>query len=172
MGQKLSRPQYAIDVEAMTMGLRIGAASMNVTEAEGIRPLAISLRATGTEPHSHTGKANPATAAAGICSASGRREIRANAEAGTKTPMNAAINAPTITSGTAWSSKELKMILKLVRAAPVMKPVAYKPTPSTATMSQTHNDHGGLRATLGAGMSTDCGATEIVVSAISNIFRN
>ena len=67
----------------MTTGLKIGAASMKVTAAAGCSPRSSSRRATGTDPHSHTGNARPAAAAPGTWSAAGRRPRRANARSGT-----------------------------------------------------------------------------------------
>ena len=43
----------------MVMGLRIGAANRKLMTSAGLRPCAIRLRATGTLPHSQTGKAIP-----------------------------------------------------------------------------------------------------------------
>ena len=56
-------PPYATQVEPSTTGFKTGEASMNVIPAPGWTPRAIRRRATGTEPHSQTGKANPPSAA-------------------------------------------------------------------------------------------------------------
>ena len=48
--QSVSRPRYATNVDAMTTGLRIGAASMNVTAADGIRPFACEPPGDGHRP--------------------------------------------------------------------------------------------------------------------------
>jgi hypothetical protein len=71
IGHSASLPRYATTVAAMTIGFRIGAASMNVTAADGDNPLDASRRATGTEPHSHTGNAIPAIPAVGSCKGTG-----------------------------------------------------------------------------------------------------
>src|SRR5205085_1524753 len=81
---------------------------MNVTAADGIRPFAASRRATGTEPHSHTGNAMPATPAAGSCKGFGRRVSRSNALDGTKTSIAAEASAPIRTKGTASINSEEK----------------------------------------------------------------
>ena len=90
----------------MTTGFTIGAASMNVTAAAGDRPFRASLRATGTEPHSQTGKAIPANAAAGSCTARGSRAILANDDAGTNTSIAAETSAPSATNGIASISSD------------------------------------------------------------------
>ena len=94
----------------MTTGFTIGAASMNVTAAAGETPLRASRRATGTDPHSQTGKAMPASAAAGSCAARGSRARRANDDAGTNTSIVAETSAPSATNGMASISSEPKTI--------------------------------------------------------------
>src|SRR5215208_6385778 len=97
----------------MTTGFTIGAASMNVTAAAGDSPFRASLRATGTEPHSHTGNATPASAAAGICAALGSDAIFAKDDAGTNTSIAADIAAPIATNGIASISSDPNTINRL-----------------------------------------------------------
>ena len=110
MTARVSRPRYAMKVDATTTGFTIGAASMNVTAAEGASPFAMSRRATGTDPHSHTGKVTPASAAAGTCSERGSPPSFANVEAGTSTSMPALTKAPSTTNGIASTRREPKTI--------------------------------------------------------------
>jgi hypothetical protein len=93
-------------VEAIPIGLRIGAASMNAIPAWGLRPRRMSRRATGTEPHSQTGMAKPAAAAAGTWSGRGSRPMRENACAGTNTAIRAEATAPSRMKGSASTTIE------------------------------------------------------------------
>jgi hypothetical protein len=77
------RPEYATHVEASTTGLITGEASMNAMPAAGCTPRRISRRATGTEPHSHTGNARPPSAAHGTWTPTGSRATRAKSRSGT-----------------------------------------------------------------------------------------
>lgn len=54
--------ENAVAVEAIVIGLRIGAPSKNATLSLGATPRLIKLRATGTLPHSHTGASIPVLA--------------------------------------------------------------------------------------------------------------
>lgn len=49
----------AVMVVMMVIGLRIGAANRKLITSAGLKPLASKLRATGTLPHSQTGRAMP-----------------------------------------------------------------------------------------------------------------
>ncbi len=65
-----------------------------------------SRRATGTDPHSHTGNATPAAAAAGSWSGPGSRPSFSNADDGTKTSMAAETAAPSRMKGIASTSSD------------------------------------------------------------------
>ena len=62
-------PGNATAVETSTTGLIAGADSRNVSAAAGMAPRETSRPAIGTEPHSHPGRAAPATAATGTANA-------------------------------------------------------------------------------------------------------
>src|SRR5512145_3414030 len=79
---------------------------MNVIAALGASPFAASRRATGTEPHSQTGNATPAAAAAGSCRLRGSDAMRANADAGTSTSIAADTVAPSRMNGIASTSRD------------------------------------------------------------------
>ena len=72
---------------------------MKATDAAGEIPRVRNRRATGTEPHSHTGSANPASATAGTCTGAGSRPTRAKARSGTQTAIAAEISAPSRMKG-------------------------------------------------------------------------
>ena len=139
------RPRNATNVEAITTGFSTGAASMNVTAAEGIRPRCISRRATGTEPHSQIGNASPASAAAGSCSGRGRSPSFSNTPIGTNTSTSAAASAPSSTNGSAWISSEPK-ITKNVRTQAIRPGSPTLTTSATATSIAADGDH---RASVG-----------------------
>ena len=84
----------------------MGAASMNVIAAPGARPFEARRRATGTDPHSQTGNAMPAAAAAGSCIARGSLPILAKAVEGTNTSIAAETAAPSRMNGIASTSSE------------------------------------------------------------------
>lgn len=86
---------------------------MKASPAAGCMPLAISLRATGTEPHSHTGKAKPPIAAVGSCKPIGKRPIAAKALSGTNTSIAALTVAPSRTKGKASITIDAKMTTKV-----------------------------------------------------------
>jgi hypothetical protein len=81
---------------------------MQAIPACGLMPRRISRRATGTEPHSHTGMAKPAAAAAGTWSGCGRRPMLAKARAGTNTAIRAEATAPIRMKGSASTTIEMK----------------------------------------------------------------
>src|ERR671923_59433 len=86
---------------------------MNAIPACGLRPRRMRRRATGTEPHSQTGMAKPAAAAAGTWSGRGSRPRRANACAGTNTAIRAEATAPIRMKGSASTTIETKTTPKV-----------------------------------------------------------
>ena len=144
MTQSESRPRYATNVDATTTGLRMGAASMNVIAADGARPLLASRRATGTEPHSHTGNAIPASAAAGSCSGRGKRARCANVDVGTKTSIAADTNAPNRMNGVASTSSDPKTIRKFCSHA-IRSGSATRTTTAIEGESAEHRQRGSAR---------------------------
>jgi Predicted permease len=83
--------------------------AMSTIPADGCSPRRISRRATGTEPHSQTGIAKPAAAAAGTCTGAGSRFSRAKDRPGTQTAMAAAAVAPSRMNGSASTTIDVKM---------------------------------------------------------------
>src|SRR6476659_2366748 len=135
-----SRPRYATNVDAITTGFTIGAASMNVTAAAGARPLRASRRATGTDPHSHTGNAIPAIAAAGSWTARGSVASFANVEAGTKTSISAETSAPRATNGMASINSDPNT-MKRFRSHATWVGCANRAATATATSDATTTSH-------------------------------
>ena len=106
------------------MGFSTGEASMKAIPAPGSAPRAIRRRATGTEPHSQTGKAKPPSAAPGICSANGSREIQPSEPCGRKTAIAAEARAPTKMNGSASITIDVKISRKVCAAGPRPRPRA------------------------------------------------
>ena len=131
------RPRNATNVEAITTGLRTGAASMKVIAADGVSPRSISRRATGTEPHSQIGNSIPASAAAGSCKGRESRPSRSSAATGTKISTSAAASAPITTNGSAWTSNDPKMTRKVRTHSMLSTPVERTATAAATSTRST-----------------------------------
>jgi hypothetical protein len=112
-------------------------------------------RATGTEPHSQTGIAKPASAAAGTWAGAGSVARRANARAGTNTAIAADAVAPIRMNGRASTTIDVKITPKVpitsLSATPPARARTIAPTvvQNAAAKAQTGTT-GAARSSLAA----------------------
>src|SRR4051794_196217 len=125
---------------------------MNAIPAEGWTPRRIRRRATGTEPHSHTGIAKPASAAAGTCTGVGSWARRAKARAGTNTAIAAEAAAPIRMNGRASTTIDVKITPKVpitsLSATPAerARTIAITAVQKAAATAQSGTNGGGRSA--------------------------
>ena len=103
----------AAKVLASTIGFMIGAASRKLIATETGRPLCIRRRATGTTPHSHTGKAKPSSPPSTVARKALRGIRRAISSRLTKASISPETSVPSSRKGAASMKMPRKRVVKV-----------------------------------------------------------
>ena len=109
-------PGKATTVDTTTIGLIAGAASMNVRAAAPSAPSPNSRRASGTDPHSHPGRAAPLAAAA-TTATEGRRGSHRDSRSGVTNVASSALSStPSARKGKACTKIPAKTVPAVERS--------------------------------------------------------